>query len=69
MNWDNPIRPYFLCNQTVLNKHNLTLHWCGGGGQIMSTILLPPTPHGVFRSSYGPEREWQAYDEDVLKGL
>ena len=26
-------------------------------------------PHGFFRPSYGPEREWQAYDEDVLKGL
>jgi hypothetical protein len=31
----------------------------------------PPTPPPprFFRPTYGPEREWQAYDEDVLKGL
>ena len=50
-----------LCNQTVLNEHNLM---SGGGG---ADYPKPPTDFSDLPD--GPEREWQAYDEDVLKGL
>ena len=40
-----------------------------GGGADYAHNIITPQPHEFFRPSYGPEREWQAYDEDVLKGL